>query len=272
MSNEPSDQHVETTKIACVGETGTLKTVQIRYLIDRFGWQNVGIISCERGLSTIESDVRKEQVFPCNSLDDFEEALKWASAKFGSLDKWVCIDGGTRLLQWTANKVWYCTDEAYEAIVMKGLARNTLKDYARLGSLFITKDGDIEGQRQWNAIASQNEILLNRAIKGGYNSYWTFWREKTQIDQYKKGLPWTVDAPGTGSRNAVYRTLDFIVHLDYDAGKLVGICDTSSSVYRCKARNDLRKGIEIPKSTLDFNLATFVALLRPQPAAVEAAQ
>lgn len=263
------DQHIETTKIACVGETGTLKTVQIRYLIDALGWQNVGIISCERGLSTIESDVRKEQTFICNSLDDFDEALKWAQANFGSIDKWVCIDGGTRLLEWTANKVWYSTDEAYDEIVMKNVPRQQLKGWAAYGSKFITKDGDVEGQRQWNTIASANLTLLNRAIKGEYNLYCTFWREKTQLDQYKKGLPWTVDAPGTGSRNAVYRTMDYVVHLDYDAGKLIGYCDTSSQVYRCKARNDLRKGIEIPKRSPDFNLATFVALLRPQTAAVE---
>ena len=69
-----SEAFTETAKIALFGANSTGKTLQIRSLIETFGAENVGIVSCEDGLKVIRSSVRPEQVKECNSIGEMREA------------------------------------------------------------------------------------------------------------------------------------------------------------------------------------------------------
>lgn len=258
----------KTTKVALFGTNSTHKTLQIRSLIDALGVQNVGIISCEEGLSTIGSSLDEKHVQRPTKLSQFEEALRWAEAYRGA-DKFLCIDGGTRILQWNAGKVWDSSDEAYEQMVFLKKQRNNLDGIAKYGSRFITGQLEIDGYAQWKEIGVQADILLNKILDTGCNVYMNFWEDESQLPDRKKGLPWGVEAPGKASRDAVYNAFDYILRLTVEGGKCMAMHDESKQYVRSKARNDLKAGIVVPREQRDFNLAQFVRTLRPQPAAME---
>ena len=93
------------------------------------------------------------------------------------------------------------------------------------------------------------------------NIYWTFWETQTSIDQYRKGLPWQVDAPGTASRDAIMGSFDFVFRLSYDGETLVATADPANRVARAKVRDDW-KIRQVKKEMRDFNLAQFVNYLK----------
>jgi len=261
----------ETTKIALFGANSTGKTLQIRSLIKAFGPENVGIVSCEHGLSTIRSAVADEQVRECDNIRDFREAWRWANEKYAGPDKWICVDGGTRAMQWLAGEVWAGTDAAYTLMATgtpKAEIPMTLKPYLR----FITGQGEIDGMRQWIQIGRDADFELNRWVKLPCNSYWTFWEVETSLSQYQKGKPWQVDSPGTAGRDAVYGTFDFVLRLTRDGEKVVATHDPTKRIVRSKARDDWEGGIKVPIDQPDFNLAAFVQTLRPQVAAIQEAK
>jgi len=258
----------ETCKIALFGTNSTHKTLQIRSLIERLGVQNVGIISCEAGLSTIESSLDMAHVKRPTRLSEFEAALEWAVAYRGP-EKFLCVDGGTRVLQWNAGKIWDSSDQAYDEMVFLKRPRNSLEGIAKYGSRFITGQGEIDGYAQWKEIGVQAEILLNKILATGCNIYMNFWEDESQLPDRKKGLPWGVDAPGKASRDAVYNAFDYILRLTIKGGKCSAMHDESKQYVRSKARNDLKAGIVVPREQDDFNLATFVQSLTPRPAAME---
>lgn len=256
-----------TKKVALFGTNSTHKTLQIRHLIKALGVQNVGIISCEEGLSTIESSLDLQHVKKPTKLSEFEAALEWAKAYQGA-EKFLCIDGGTRVLQWNAGKIWDSSDDAYDQMTFLKRARNQLEGAARYGSRFITGQGEIDGYAQWKEIKVQAEILMNKIIGTGCNVYMNFWEDESSLPDRKKGLPWTADAPGKGSRDAVYDAFDYILRLTIDGGKCMAMHDESKQYVRSKARNDLEAGIVVPREQRDFNLAQFVQSLKPQEAAI----
>ncbi len=75
-------KYAETLKIATYGEPGSRKTLQAGYLIDSIGHENVGIISCEGGLNTIQSKLDERYVQRVNSLDEFRKAYAWSKQTF----------------------------------------------------------------------------------------------------------------------------------------------------------------------------------------------
>jgi hypothetical protein len=258
----------DTDKIALFGTNSTHKTLQIRSLIDWLGVANVGIISCEAGLSTIVSSVDDKYIQKPTKLSEFESALRWAESYRGT-SKFLCIDGGTRVLQWNAGKIWDASDEAYDQMTFLKRSRSSLEGIARYGSRFVTGQGEIDGYAQWKEIKVQAEILLNKIIGTGCNIYMNFWEDESQLPDRKKGLPWGVDAPGKGSRDAVYDAFDYVLRLTVEGGKCTAMHDESKGFVRSKARNDQRAGIMVPREQKDFHIATFVQSLRLQPAAVE---
>jgi hypothetical protein len=258
----------DTTKIALFGTNSTHKTLQIRTLIEWLGAENVGIINCEAGLSTIGSSLNEQHVQRPTKLSQFEEALRWAERYQGEA-KFLCIDGGTRVLQWNAGKIWDASDEAYDQMVFLKRQRSSLEGVARYGSRFITGQGEIDGYAQWKEIGVQAEILLNKILATGCNVYMNFWEDESQLPDRKKGLPWGVDAPGKASRDAVYNAFDYILRLTVEGGRCTAMHDESKQYVRSKARNDLKAGIVVPREQKDFSLAQFVQSLKPQPAAME---
>ena len=248
-------------KQALYGATGTRKTLQIGHLIDAFGADKVGIVSCERGLGTIASRLTEPHVFHANSMEDFRAAFDWARKRAAADPAgWICVDGGTRVMQWSAGEIWAGTDEAFVHLAM-GKPKNELRDSVKPYLRFIAKEGDINGQAQWIEIGKKGDRLLNAWVTLPCNIYWTFWETQTSIDQYRKGLPWQVDAPGTASRDAIMGSFDFVFRLSYDGETLVATADPANRVSRAKVRDDW-KVRQVKKEMRDFNLAQFVNYLK----------
>ena len=261
----------ETTKIALFGANSTGKTLQIRSLIETFGWENVGIVSCEDGLKTVQSIVRPEQVKECNSIVELKQAWKWASDHYAGTDKWVCVDGGTRALQWIAGEVWAGTDAAY-TLMATGTPKHELPMVLKPFLRFITGQGEIDGQRQWVQIGRDIDFELARWVRLPANMYWTFWEDQTSLDQYRKGLPWQVDCPGKAGRDAIMGSFDFVLRLTRAGNGVVATHDPERRVVRSKARDDWAGGIKVPNEQANFSLATFAETLRPQVAAIQEAK
>lgn len=261
----------ETTKVALFGANSTGKTLQIRSLIEACGWENVGIVSCEDGLKVIRSSIRPEQVKECNSIRDLKQAFAWASEKYAGAEKWVCVDGGTRALQWVAGEIWAGTDAVY-TMMATGTPVSELPPAVKPFLRYITDKGAIDGQRQWIDIGRAIDFELNRWVRLPANMYWTFWEDQTSRGQYDKGLPWQTDAPGKGGRDAIYGTFDFILRLTTEDKKIIATHDPSKRAVRSKARDDWKGGITVPLEQADFNLAKFTETLRPQTAAIQEAK
>lgn len=258
----------ETCKIALYGSNQSGKTLQIGNLIRAFGAANVGIVSCEDGLKTVASLIDPQHVRECNSLSDLRAAFKWASEGYAGPDKWVCVDGGTRAMQWIAGDVWAGTDACYTALALgssKADLPMAIKPYLR----FITGAGEIDGQRQWIQIGRDIDWELNRWVKLPSNMFWTFWEDQTSLDQYRKGLPWQVDCPGKAGRDGIYSAFDFVLRLTREGEKVVATNDPTRRLARTKTRDDWAGGIKVPNEISDFNLAAFTLTLRPQMAAQE---
>ena len=259
----------ETSKIALFGANQSGKTLQIGNLIRAFGAENVGIVSCEDGLKTVASVVAKEHIYECNSITDLRAAFDWAAKKYVGADKWVCVDGGTRAMQWIAGEVWAGADACYEALAL-GTNRANLPVAIRPYLRFITGQGEIDGQRQWIQIGRDIDFTLNRWVKLPANLYMTFWEDETSQDQYRKGPPWQVDCPGKAGRDAVYGAFDFVLRLTRDGERVVAKHDPTRKLIRSKTRDDWQGGIKVPTEIKDFNLATFVSeMLHKQANAVQ---
>lgn len=265
----PATRLQEATKIALFGANQSGKTVQIGNLIRTFGAANVGIVSCEDGLKTVASLIEPQHVKECNSIADLRAAFDWAAKRYAGPDKWICVDGGTRAMQWIAGEVWSGSDDAYTAIA-SGKSRASLDATLRPFLRFITKDGDIDGQRQWIQIGRDIDREMNRWVKLPCNLYMTFWEQESSIDQYRKGPPMQVDCPGTAGRDAIYGTFDFILRLTRDGDKVIAKHDPTRKLIRSKTRDDWQGGVKVPTNIADFNLATFVTdvLKRPVNAAL----
>lgn len=247
----------ETEKYALYTKSGGGKTFQIGHLIEAFGADNVGIVSCEDGLGTIETLVTPENVKPCNDLNGLREAYKWATERYAGTDKWVAVDGGTRVLQWVANGQFGGADLMLET-VLKGTKAMDLPADIKPFARYLTDKGVIDTQKIWIRIGRDCEILMDAWKRLPCNLVWTFWEEETSRGQYDKGLPWKPDAPGKAATAAIVNTFDWVIRLKREGGKAAtALLDPTSIEYIAKHRIDPRKGIEIPAAIADFNLAKF---------------
>lgn len=257
-------QYKETLKLAAYAATGGRKTLQIGHLIEAFGAENVGIISCEHGLNTIKSLVDDRYVFRADTRADMRGAWAWAKEhEFTTPNKWLCVDGGTRALNWIQQEIFGGAQAALEQII-NGVSKRDLPANLRPFGSYIIKDSELNGQQMWWQTGEQCDRMLDSFIKLGCNMYWTFWERLTSIDQYTKGPPMKADTPGTGAFSAVKETFDFIF-------RLVAEGETATAHFRNppgnnsnygKVRDDWRGGIKVPDSIPDFNLASFVQLVQ----------
>lgn len=260
---EPMTPFNETLKCAAYGATSSRKTLQIGNLIEAYGAENVGIISCERGLNTIRSLTDEKYVYVAEDREGLRGAWAWAKENFPSPDQWVCVDGGSRTLQWIHNDIFGGTQKAYE-MILGDTPKRKLPESLRPYAAFVTSNDEMNSQGMWIRVGSEAERLLNSFVRLPSNMYWTFWEEQTSIDQYKKGMPWKPDTPGNGALAAVKGTFDFIF-------RLVDMKDETSTAYfrdtpnrvenYGKTRDDWRGGVKVPDKIAEFNLADFVKLI-----------
>lgn len=251
----------ETLKMAAYGANNSRKTLQIGHLIETFGAENVGIISCERGLNTIRSLLDERYIKVVDNKQQLRDAWKWASDTFDT-HQWVCVDGGTRTIQWLYNDVFGTAQRAYET-VLNGTPKKNLPPDLRVYAAFITSNDELDTGRLWGRLGTEAERLLDSFVKLPSNQYWTFWEELTSIDQYRKGVPWKPDTPGNLSFGAIKGAFDFIF-------RLIPQGESSTAYFRNppgnnenygKTRDDWRGGVRIPDRVGDFRLDRLVQLL-----------
>lgn len=268
-SNEESQSpiYTETCKVALYGASGSRKTLQIGSLIKEYGAENVGIISCEYGLSTIKSLVKTDHVYVAQrlaALDDKDTATMrhaWEWAKKQQY-KWLCIDGGSRVLEWIQQDIFGGAQRALE-MVMNGIGKRELPSPVRRYGAYVTKDDDLNTQQMWIRVGFESTRLFDSFISLGSNLYFTFWEEQTSLDQYKKGPPWKPDTPGKGSFGAIKGAFDFIGRL-VNEGEQSSAIFANSGVQYGKRRDDRDAGIIVPDVIKEFNLAEFAKLVRAE--------
>lgn len=247
----------ENIKIAAYAGSGVGKTALISHLIKSAGIANVGIISCEHGLNTIASLVDPQNVKVCDSLADYADAVKWAEKTFTATDQWVCVDGGSRILQWLEQDTFGRT-EACLRERLEGVAKSKDPEYA----VYLTSSNAIDTRRLWSKLGSRAERLFNAFVKLPSNTYWTFWEQQPFVDANTRGVTWTIDSPGDGTRKAAQATMDFVFRLTRSAeGKLVARFRNDIVSYG-KRRDDNEAGVFVPDEIVGFDLADFVKRVR----------
>jgi hypothetical protein len=251
----------ETLKMAAYGANSSRKTLQIGNMIEAFGSENIGVISCERGLRTIHSLLDERYIKVVDNRDELRLAWQWARENFTKPNQWVCVDGGTRVVQWLHNEVFGTAQRAYEAI-LNGTPKKNLPADLRPFAAFVTSNDELDTGRLWGRLGTESERLLDSFIKLPSNMYWTFWEELTSIDQYRKGVPWKPDTPGNLSFGAIKGAFDYIF-------RLVSHGDTSTAYFRNppgnnenygKTRDDWRSE-RIPDKMADFNIVDLINLI-----------
>ena len=238
---------------------GGRKTLQIGYLIKAFGAENVLIVNAERGLSTIKSKLTvPENVLTVPNLAElrktFPKVIKFATGP----DKYVCLDGGSRVVSWMANEQLNGADRFYEAMKKNMPQRTEDLQYGR----FIQK-GEINSMAVYNKVGRESETLWNAWVGLNANVYVSFLEEMTGSNGFEKTFPYGPDVPGKVGLTVAMSTFDYVGRLTYEDGKLIGAFDpTEKHLYLAKIRNDRDAGIVVPGEIPDFNLAEFIRLVR----------
>lgn len=249
-------------KVALYAPSGGRKTLQAKHLIDRYGVENVGIISCEQGLSTIVSALDQRFVRKVDSLKDLGAALKWAKDTFTKPDQWVVVDGGSRVLNWVQRDIWSGTEQAFNWIA-QGKSVREMDAEMRQYAFFVTKGEEMNTQAMWIKVATRCGSIFDSFVRLVPSIYWTFWEEMTNIDQFRKGPPYKPDTPGKGAFDELKGSFDFVgrlVRAD-DEFSTAYFNDGETGKYYAKRRDDWGK-VRVPNEIRKFNLASFVHSLR----------
>lgn len=264
-----STAYSETLKLAGYASTGGRKTLQIGHLIESFGVENVGIISCEHGLNTIKSRLDERYIYVVDSREGLRKAYAWAKERFTAPNQWVAVDGGTRALNWVQHDIFGGAQAALDEMI-GGTRRADLPAELRKYAGFVTKELDLNTQQMWIQTGLQCERLLDGFVKLGTNMYWTFWEEQTSIDQYTKGVPWIPDTPGKGALGAVKGTFDFIFRLVSDGDNVTAHFRNPPNTRQNygKVRDDWNSGVKVPDAITPFRLDEFVKRLKGEPSDV----
>lgn len=220
------------------------------------GADNVLIVSAEHGLNTIKSKVKPEMVVAVSSIADMRVA--WREAKvFAGPDKWVCIDGMTRVMDWIANIQLSGADRYYEATQSH---QQPAADDMQFGKYM--QKGEINSMAIYNRVGRDSEGLLGSWIGLPVNLYCSYLEDMTGRDKFEATIPWGPDVPGKVGLKAVMSTFDFVGRLDYDRERrLIAGFDPASNFYMGRTREEKDAKIDVPKSIMDFRLDEFVRLV-----------
>lgn len=260
-----TDTYTESHKIAVYADWNGGKTHQIRYLIREYGHENVGIINGERGLGTIRGDVKEEQVFHINKVEDISLAYKWAKEKYDRPDAWVCMDGCTNITQMLMGVHFDAAENCVKHIIMKGV--ETLPPELKLYQRFVTfKDGcwNTDKRALYGQGGRQAERFWSTWVRQDWHLYATFWKEKTGQGKDQRVLPYGPDVPGKMGFSAVRGSFDYIMYLEPEGKGFMATVRADPKVYVTKMREDKDLGISIPDVIKDFNIVEFVKALTPK--------
>lgn len=252
----------ETVKVALYAPWGGRKTLQIGYLIEAFGAENVLVVNAERGLNTIKSKLTvPDNVLTVPTLAELRSEFPRVKAFATGPDKYICLDGGSRVVSLMANEQLNGADRFYEAMKKNLPQRTEDLQYGR----FIQK-GEINSMAIYNRVGRDSETLWNAWVGLNANVYVSFLEELTGSNGFEKTFPYGPDVPGKVGLTVAMSTFDFVGRLTYDQGKLVaGFDPTEKHLYLAKVRDDRDAGVVIPPTIPDFNLAEFFKLVRGEP-------
>lgn len=282
----------DTFKGAAYAETQGRKTLQIGHLIESFGAERVCIVSAEQGLRTIYSQLSGVRVWRADAaesgflgsdedsdvswfFDKFSECWPWIKENADKPDVWLCVDGGSRILQSIQDKIWEGTNRAHQAL-LRDVEPKHLHPAYRPYTRHITKQLDINTQSQWIELGLVAQRMFNHFAQLRCHQYWNFWEQKTAKDQFTKGLPYRPKCPGGGSFDAIKGFFDFIwrqtpdeVEVEQDSKKrkeatCAASFDNNFENY-AKVRDDWRGNIRVPRRVPNFNLARFARYVLSEP-------
>jgi len=253
---EPSTPFTDTLKIAGYGRYGSRKTLQIGHLIELVGPASVLVISAEHGLGTIRSKVDPTNVIVVTNYGDVRANWKAVQA-FASPDRWICVDGGSQIMEWIANEQFAGADRYFEAKA-RGLE---IKDADKPFGRFMSDKGSIDAMRIYGRIGRDSELFLSSWIGLPCNLYFNYLEDMTGSSGYEKTIPYGPDVPGRVGLRSVMSSFDFVFRLTFNAdGKLTAGFNPASNVYLARTRED-RTLVTVPSEITDFNLAEFVTLV-----------
>lgn len=255
----------ENIKLALYARWGGKKTLQIAHLIDEFGAENVLVVNAERGLRTIESKLTvRENVIVAANLADLRAAFPRVQEFATGPSRFICLDGGSRVVTWMANEQLNGADRYYEA-TKKGMPVPASDlQYGR----FMQK-GEINSMAVYNKVGRDSETLWNAWVSLNANIYVNFLEEKTGQSGFEKTFPYGPDVPGKVGLDVVMSTFDFVARLYTDEqGRLVAGFDPAEYTYMSKKRDDHSRAV-LPDRIVDFNLAKFVRMVRGEEAVDE---
>ena len=252
--------HQETLKVALSGGPAKQKTRQIAHLIREVGKENVGILSAEAGLNTIQSVLAGVTVWPVTTSDEVRRV--WGEVKKFAEQPgaWIAIDGGTTLLTWYEQDVWKGADDYFSRHASGQPIPDSLKPAAR----FISpKKQTIDPFSVYAAIGRQVCAWYQEVLRLECNFYINFMEEKIGKSEGEKALPWGFNIPGQVGRDFILAKTDYVGHLYYNAGRQLVCClDPACSTHQTKTRED-REKVAMPAEIVDFDLGAFVRLIRP---------
>lgn len=254
-SNSTAQLFTDTLKVCLYSKYGGRKTLQIGYLIDLVGRDNVMVVSAEHGLNTIRSKVNPDLVVPVSSLDDLRE--KWQVIKaFARPDRWLCGDGMSQITEWIANTQLSMADRYYEA---KTLGREPKTDDLPAGKYM--QRGEINSMAIYGRVGRDSENLISSWIGLPVNLYCNYLEDMTGSSGFEKGPPWGPDVPGKVGLKAVMSSFDYVGRLFYDEqGRLCAGFNPASNYYMARTRED-QAVVEIPKEIAPFRLDEFVKMV-----------
>lgn len=270
MATKPQQEPAPVTaaatplKICCYAQTTRRKTLQIAYLVDLVGAENVLVISAEEGLNTVASKLTvPANVIAVTSLSEFRAAFP-AIRKFSEENSagWVAIDGATQIADWVGNEQLANADRFYENYARGLPAPAGLEAYKR----YVGRDGELNTMQIYGRIGRDMENMLGAWKTLPCNLYANFWEDMTVSNGFKAEPPYGPDVPGKVGLKAVIGAFDFVLRLTLNADGKLCAQTRSSPLALCKTREDQFAGVIVPPEIVDFRLDEFIALVKPQPA------
>lgn len=260
----------ETLKIALYGRFGSGKTEQIAALIQRYGADKVKVVSCERGLNTVQSVLPKSSVIVANSLNEMREAYK-PCLEFATTNPtgWVVVDGMSQATEWLANEQLSGAERYYDAKAQNQSIAQKDMPFGR----FLTDRGAIDSMRIYGRIGRDSENLLAAWIGLPCNLYINYLEEMVGQSGYEKSLPYGPDVPGKVGLRAVMSSFDYIGRLFYkdfrdpQTNETVTILcagfDPRNNVYMARVRTD-RRVVAAPTEIADFDITQLIDIVKPK--------
>lgn len=247
-------------KICCYARTTMRKTLQIAYLIDLVGAENVLVISAEEGLNTVGSKLtRPDLVLPVAGLADFKARWKAIVEFAADPTHWIAIDGGTQIADWIGNDHLANAERFYENHARGLPPPSGLEGYRR----YISSTGDLNTMQVYGRIGRDIENMMAAWKTLPCNLYANFWEDMTVNDGYKASPPYGPDVPGKVGLKAVIGAFDFVLRLTLNAKDELVAQTRSTGLAICKTREDQFAGVVVPPEITNFQLDEFIKLIKP---------